>query len=143
MFSPPPGSGRQGNLGGLAFNNIFGVCVCLCVSLFDSPGQLLGCTRNSNSTDFKNKGRNPEPFCENSQGKLFYYYFFPSCPIFFVSEMCFLDTSGASLLWICGAGFRPGGSDLTSLGRDSCGTSLTAYVASQPLCAHRQVLSAL
>ena len=30
-------------------------------------GQFLGCTRNSNSTDFKNKGRNPEPFCENSQ----------------------------------------------------------------------------
>lgn len=94
----------QGNLGGLAFNNVL---VCVCVSVFDSPGQFLGCTRNSNSTDVKNKGRNPEPFCENSQGKLFYYCFFPSCPVFFVSEICFLGTSGASLLWTCGAGFRP------------------------------------
>lgn len=48
--------------------------MCVCVYVFDSTGQLLGCTRNSNSTDFKNKGRNPEPFCENSQGKLFVYF---------------------------------------------------------------------
>lgn len=41
--------------------------VCVCV--FDSTGQFLGRPRNPNSTDFKNKSRNPEPFCENSQGK--------------------------------------------------------------------------
>lgn len=46
----------------------------MCVCVFDSTGQFLGCPRNSNSTDFKNKGRNPEPFCENSQGKLFVYF---------------------------------------------------------------------
>lgn len=52
----------------LASNHFSGVCV------FNSTGQFLGCTRNSDSTDFKNKGRNPEPFCENSQGKLFIYF---------------------------------------------------------------------
>lgn len=76
------------------------VCVCVCV--FDSTGQFLGCSRNSNSTDFKNKGRNPEPFCENSQGKLFRYYVFlsPSLPSFHPScGMCFLSTLRAALLW--------------------------------------------
>lgn len=72
----------KGDMVGLAFNSFSGVCVCVCVCVFDSTGQFLGCTRNSNSTDFKNKGRNPEPFCENSQGKLF----FPSLP--FLSFLC-------------------------------------------------------
>lgn len=83
-------------MGRPACNNFSAVCVCVCV--FDSTGQFLGCTRNSHSTDFKNKGRNPEPFCENSQGKLF-----PRLPVPFLSsffsKMCFLRNLGAALLW--------------------------------------------
>lgn len=70
--------------------------------VFGSAGQFLGCSRNSDSTDFKNKGRNPEPFCENSQGKPFptsplLSPSLPSCPFLFPPFPPFLFFSSPPL----------------------------------------------
>lgn len=99
-----------------AFNHVSGVCVYVCV--FNSTGQFLGRTRNSNSTDFKNKGRNPEPFCENSQGKLFVYFSkYASSELW--QMFCLEPAEQGYLPWVGGCG-------LTSLGRASCELYLAA-----------------
>lgn len=84
--------------------------------VFGSAGQFLGCSRNSDCTDFKNKGRNPEPFCENSQGKPFptsplLSPSLPSCPLLFPPFPFFsspppplLFSFGVVWFWACWAG---------------------------------------